>query len=187
MVGPLEGEVFQGDVLVAEATDDPVDLGRRPGQNDLMRAIVDRDDDVRGAQVTTDRLDALTGGRHGDQPRLGYVARRLETAKDLSEPAQLLFQDPVGPQHAGRGQGQNLAAAVAEHGVGDQTQPGQQSMQGPLRGQDDVHRRRRRPEVLTTAWHSIVQVLARGHGFTQLERDPVGDVEHATDVGKMQA
>ena len=152
-----------------------------------MRAIIDCDNDLRGADVATERLDALASGCHGDEPRLGYVARRLETAKDFSEPAQLLFQYPVCLQDAGRGQGQNLTAAVTEHGIGDQTESGQQSMQGALRCQDQVHRRGRRPKVLTTVRPFIVQVLARGDVFTQLKRDPVGDVEHATDVGKVQA
>ena len=151
-----------------------------------MRAIIDRDNDV-----------PAPSSRQNDSTRSRAVAtatsRASGTSPDDSKPRKIspsrpscCFQDPVGPQDSGRGQGQNLAAAVADHGVGDQTEPGQQSMQGALRSQDEftavaVDQRSSPPSGLDCT------SARSGAHFTELECDPVGDVEHATDVGKVQA
>ena len=86
---------------------------------------------------------AATATRSG----LGQVAGCFEAAKDRAEPAELLLEGAVGREDPRRGEGQQLAAAVADHRVGPQLEPGQELIHGPLGVQDDVHRRRRRPEL----------------------------------------
>ena len=139
---------------LAQAIDDPLDLGRRHGQDDLVRAVVHRD------------VDTARRQRRGRAPRRGLgrsaTATRRAAGKspDDSKPRKiapsrpsLLLERPIGLEDTRGGQGQHLAAAVAEHGVGLQAQPGQDLVQGPLRVEDDVHRRRGRPELFVTARH----------------------------------
>ncbi len=94
----------------------------------------------------------------------------------LRSSARSVWKTPRG------GQGQYLAAAMAEHRVGMQAQPGQDLVQGPLRVQDDVDRRRGRPELFVTAGHRAEQVLAGRHRLAQVAGDPVGRVEQAGEL-----
>ena len=64
-------------------------------------------------------------GRHGHQASRGQVAGRLEAAHDRPEPAELAFERSIGLEDTAGGKRQDLAAAVAEHRVGTQAQPGQ--------------------------------------------------------------
>ena len=114
--------------------DDPVDLRRRPGQDDLVRAVVDRDGDLvrhrrPGRPPRRGRRSAATATSRA----AGTSAGRLQAAEDRAQPAELPLELPVRPQHARRRQGQELAAAVAGHRVGLQAEPGQHLVERPLR------------------------------------------------------
>ncbi len=76
---------------------------------------------------------------------------------------------------------------MPEHRVGIEAQPGQHLVQGPLRVEDDVDRRRGGPELFVTAGHRAEQVLAGRHGLAEVAGDPVGRVEQAAHFGKMEA
>ncbi len=147
MIGPRERQDLQQDVLLAQSKDDPLDLSRRPGQDDLVRTVVDRDADIGSTQLANHRLDAVPAGGDGHELRRRHLAGRFEAAEDRPEPAQLPFQLAIDTEHARGGQGQHLAAAVADHRVRTQAQTRQHLIQRPLGVEDDIHTRRRRPDL----------------------------------------
>ena len=173
----------------AQVVDHPLDLVRRPGQDDLVRAVVDGDVDPAGVDGPAGRLDALAVGGDGDQPRRRHVAGRFQAAEDGPQPAELTLQLPVRPQHARGRESQDLAAAVAGHGVRPQAQPGQHLVQRPLRVRrprsppSAPTRGRRRPRLRPPAEH----VRARQYGVAQFQRDAIGRVELPAHLGEVQA
>ena len=149
VVGAREGQVFPEDALARAGTahnrsNSAGGTARTTwcGQLSMATAVPEA---PRARQMASTRCSV---GGDGDQAGLGQVAGGLEVAKDRAEPAELLLESAVGREDTRGGKGQQLAAAVADHGVGPKLEPGQELIHGPLGVQDDVHRRRRRPELV---------------------------------------
>ena len=189
MVGPREWKLLEQDVLARAAGGATGSTsGGGTARTTWCGQLSIATPTPSAPSVATERLDAVAVRRHGDQSRRGQVARRLETAHDRPEPAQLALERPIGLENARGGQGQDLAAAMAEHRVGPQAQPGQHLVQGPLGVEDDVDRRRGRPELFITAGHrDRTDARSGGSCLAQVAGDPVGRVEQATHFGKMEA
>ena len=83
-----ERQFFADHALRAELGDDAVDFGGRPGEDDLVGAVIDGDHNRRAGRPAG-RLGPLAIGPGGDQAGGGDCALRFQLAEDRGEPAQL--------------------------------------------------------------------------------------------------
>ena len=151
-----------------------------------MRAIVDGDGD-RAAHLPAGRLDPGTVGPGGDQAGGRDGARRFEPTEDRGEPGQLPLVCDFGGDHPRRREGLQLTAAVAGHRVGVQAQPRQHLEEGPLGREHGGDRRVGRPERLGRRVGGREEMPARRNLLPRLEGDPIGRVEHRTELGEVRA
>jgi hypothetical protein len=71
--------------------DNVLDVVGRSSEDDLMRAIVDRNND-RAFDLSTDGLNSSTIGADSHQTRMGNTARGFQPSKDSGELAELVLK-----------------------------------------------------------------------------------------------
>lgn len=145
VIGARKRQALPKNALPAQPAHDRLKLSRGDGKHHLVRAIVHGHGRIIGPNVTANRLDTLPIGGGGDQVRHRQVTGSFKAAKDGAQMSKLLLEHPIGRKNPRGGECQQLAAAVANHRVGLQSEMGEKLIHRPLGIQHDVHRRGRRP------------------------------------------
>ena len=186
VVGPGEGEVLADDAPSPEPIDHGLDRAGLARQDDLVRAVVHRDLD-QAADLGDGRLDP--GPVRPDRGEAGRRegARGFEAGEDRGELAEPVLECAVGFEDPAGREGEELAAAVAEHGAGLDAEVPEQLVQAALGGEDDVDADLGRPERGGGPVGLAEQELARPGRRARRPGDPVRRIEEGPDLGEVRA
>ena len=168
------------------AGDDRLDLVRRPGEHDLVRAVVDGDVDRAALPRGTPPRPAPVGARR-DQPGRGDGAVRFEPRKTAASSASCRSRARSVRMTPAAARAGSSPLLWPGDGVRPEAQPGQDLEHPPLRGEHGGHRRVRRPERLRAGPRGPKRCRLGGTASPDSEGDPVGRVEHRAELGEMRA